>query len=350
MHVPNKLKRKKSIAIVLSILIFLLLGYGIMESRKPEPIPNYSISDRSSEVIVVVPVGATGDQIAKILYTSDVVKSARAFFAAATANAQSKSIQPGTYRLDSKIPGREAVNQLLDPKRRIKVLLIREGERLGEIESSLLNLDFNKTDIKNVFEEKNDITGFGMRALEGFAFPATYNLMPNQQLSEVRDMVLNKFNDVISQLDFISRATKIGMDPYSVLIIASIIQAEGFDQRDFSKISRVISNRLAAGMPLQMDSTILYTLKERRIAVNSKDLQITSPFNSYNRKGLPPIPIGNPGAAALEAALAPENGDWLYFVTVEPTVTKFTNSYKEFLAFKQEFKRNLKAGKFGETS
>ena len=326
------------------------MGFGIKESRKPDPIPNYSISDRSSEVIVVIPAGATGDKIAKILYASDVVKSARAFFAAATANSQSKGIQSGTYRLDTRIPGKEAVDQLLDPKRRIQVLLIREGERLEEIETALLNLDFDKRDIAKMFTEKNDVLGFGMRPFEGFAFPATYNLTPNQRLSEVRDMVLNKFNEVITRLDFISRATKIGMDPYSVLIIASIIQAEGFDQRDFSKISRVISNRLAAGMPLQMDSTILYALKERRIAVNSKDLQISSPFNSYNRKGLPPTPIGNPGEAAMEAALAPENGDWLYFVTVEPTVTKFTNSYKEFLAFKQEFKRNLKAGKFGETS
>ena len=113
---PNKLNRKKSIAIVLSILIFLALGYGIKESRKPDPIPNYSISDRSSEVIVVIPAGATGDKIAKILYASDVVKSARAFFAAATANSQSKGIQSGTYRLDTRIPGKEAVDQLLDPK------------------------------------------------------------------------------------------------------------------------------------------------------------------------------------------------------------------------------------------
>jgi len=87
-------------------------------------------------------------------------------------------------------------------------------------------------------------------------------------------------------------------------------------------------------------------LKERRIAVSKRDISITSSYNTYNRRGLPPTPIGNPGVKALEATLSPTPGDWLYFVTVAPTETKFTNSYSEFLSFKREFQRNLKAGLF----
>jgi UPF0755 protein len=97
-----------------------------------------------------------------------------------------------------------------------------------------------------------------------------------------------------------------------------------------------------------MDSTVLYALRERRIAVSSRDTKISSKYNTYNRRGLPPTPIGNPGESALEATLNPEPGDWLYFVTVAPTETKFTNSYKEFLSYKAEFKRNFKAGLFDE--
>ena len=340
----------KSLRLQLTAGIVILICVGslflIKEMRKPDPIPNYSVSERAGETIVVIPSGATGDQIARILFEAEVVKSARAFFAAATANPKSQSIQPGTYSINQRIPGSEAVSQLLDRDRRLLVLLIREGERTYEIADELVKLKFDQKSITTLINERINVPGFGEQKPEGFFYPATYNLIPGEELGAVRSRLLEKFESVMKELDFSSRAKDIGLTPYQALIVASITQSEGFNESDFKKIARVIYNRMKLGMPLQMDSTVLYALKERRIAVTNRDISIASAFNTYTRKGLPPTPISNPGKAALEATVNPDQGDWLYFVTVEPGITKFTSSYKEFLTFKREFQRNLRAGKF----
>lgn len=346
------LNRAKRRFLTLALIALVLIGSMtvIRELRKPEPIPNYGASERSSETTVVIPSGATGDQIAQILFDAGVVKSARAFFAAATANPQSQAIQPGTYMINTKIPGSEAVLQLLDRDNRSLVLLIKEGERTYEIGESLAKLKFKQQEIDAFLNEPVELAGFGVQKAEGFLFPATYNLTPSENLAAIGGKLLDKFETIVKELDFQGGAQNLGLSPYEALIIASITQSEGFNEDDFRKIARVIFNRLEIGMPLQMDSTVLYALKERRIAVTNKDISIASAYNTYNRKGLPPTPISNPGKAALEATLNPASGSWLYFVTVEPGKTRFTASYKEFLTFKREFQKNLKAGKFGGES
>jgi UPF0755 protein len=134
--------------------------------------------------------------------------------------------------------------------------------------------------------------------------------------------------------------------PYELVIIASILQAEG-DPQDFTKIARVIYNRLKLGMPLQMNTTVEYAANLRgKIRLPYKHLDINSRYNTYKFRGLPPGPIGNPGEAALNAAVNPALGDWLYFVTVKPQETRFTKSYEQFVIWANEFKANEKAGLF----
>jgi UPF0755 protein len=108
---------------------------------------------------------------------------------------------------------------------------------------------------------------------------------------------------------------------------------------DFGKASRVIDNRLSAGMRLQLDSTVNYAKGSSDLTLSSGDLAVDSPYNTYRVTGLPPTPIGSPSEAALEAALDPDDGEWVYFVTTDPDqgITKFTASYDEFLRFKAEF-------------
>ena len=134
--------------------------------------------------------------------------------------------------------------------------------------------------------------------------------------------------------------------PAQLLVIASIIQAEA-DLADFAKVSQVIRNRLSIGMPLQMDSTVHYIRKVRgEIFLSTKATLAKSPYNTYKRYGLPPGAIGNPGRAAIDAALRPENGDWLFFITVAPGDTRFTKSNDQFLEWKQLYEKNRRAGAF----
>jgi UPF0755 protein len=131
-----------------------------------------------------------------------------------------------------------------------------------------------------------------------------------------------------------------------LVTIASIIQAEG-DTKDFAKVSRVIRNRLKIGMPLQMDSTVHYVKKVRgSVFLSTQSTLLKSPFNTYRKYGLPPGPIGNPGLDALNAAINPASGDWLYFITVSPGDTRFTSNIAEFNEWKVLYTKNRKAGAF----
>jgi UPF0755 protein len=125
--------------------------------------------------------------------------------------------------------------------------------------------------------------------------------------------------------------------------MASLLQAEGGRLSDYPKIARVIYNRLAHGMPLQLDSTVLYGLNKYGILASNKDLTSPSPYNTYKHKGLPPGPIDSPGAAAIQAVLHPAAGNWLYFVTVNPKTgeTRYTSSPAQFQQFRQELAHNL---------
>ncbi|GAA1414922.1 endolytic transglycosylase MltG [Streptomyces thermospinosisporus] len=164
---------------------------------------------------------------------------------------------------------------------------------------------------------------------EGYLFPGTYPLQkgttPEKLLAEMADAAQRKFNGV----PIAAGAQRNAMNVYQAVTIASIVQAEASTEDDMGKVARVIFNRLERGMPLQMDSTVSYALGRPTLHAKAADTKVDSPYNSYQRMGLPPTPIGNPGEEALRAAINPTPGDWLYFVTVKPGDTRFTADLKE---------------------
>jgi uncharacterized YceG family protein len=144
-----------------------------------------------------------------------------------------------------------------------------------------------------------------------------------------------------------SGAQRSGVTIYQTVNIASIVQAEADTPQDMGKVARVIYNRLADGMPLQMDSTLNYGLNRSTLDTTAADTKIDSPYNSYERTGLPPTPIDNPGEQAMHAAINPTPGDWLYFVTVAPGDTRFTASYREHLRSVEQFNANRSSASSG---
>ncbi len=129
------------------------------------------------------------------------------------------------------------------------------------------------------------------------------------------------------------------------VIKASIIEAEAGNEKYMGKVSRVLSNRLDDGMKLQLDSTVSYATGKFNVTTTSDDRASTSPYNTYKYAGLPAGPISNPGHAALEAALKPTPGQWLFFVTTNPTTgeTKFANNVTEHNRYVEEFRAWLRA-------
>ncbi|MEW2163729.1 endolytic transglycosylase MltG [Streptomyces sp. NPDC007084] len=175
---------------------------------------------------------------------------------------------------------------------------------------------------------------------EGYLFPATYPLdrksTPQTLLRSMVDTANKKFNGA----PVAAGAQRNAMNVYQAVTIASIVQSEAATPADMGKVARVIFNRLERGMPLQMDSTINYALNRSTLNTTQNDTRLNSPYNSYQRMGLPPTPIANPGEEAMRAAINPPAGDWLYFVTVKPGDTRFTASYEEHQRNVAEFNRN----------
>ncbi|MFJ9083212.1 endolytic transglycosylase MltG [Streptomyces sp. NPDC102384] len=172
---------------------------------------------------------------------------------------------------------------------------------------------------------------------EGYLFPATYPVDKNTTPASLLSYMNNTANQRLKADHVTKGADTNGVSVYETVIIASIVQAEADTHEDMGKVARVIYNRLDKGMKLQMDSTINYALNRSTLDTSHADTRTDSPYNTYDHKGLPPTPIGNPGEDAIGAAIAPPKGDWLYFVTVAPGDTRFTDSYEEQKKNVEEF-------------
>ncbi|MGW1789186.1 endolytic transglycosylase MltG [Streptomyces tubercidicus] len=176
---------------------------------------------------------------------------------------------------------------------------------------------------------------------EGYLFPATYPVNSDTTPASLLSYMVKTAEE---------RLAADGSTSYRTVVIASIVQAEADRPADMGKVARVIDNRLAHHMPLQMDSTINYALGRSTLRTSHADTRTKNPYNTYRYQGLPPTPIDNPGAEALKAAGAPPAGDWLYFVTVTPGDTRFTGDYQEHLRNVREFnERQRSTGSGGKS-
>jgi len=304
--------------------------------------PDFSSGAPGPEVIVEIMPGEAGSEIATKLESAGVVKSSLAFFRVAVGDPRSGRIAAGEHRLETKIPAREALNQLLDPERIPNLIVVRDGERLNEIVESIATFGIDKAVITRATKSVAVPDAFKGKPLEGMLYPAHYSFNKGADADQILNAMVEKFSWATQDVTWKFKK----FTPYELLTIASLVQTEGTPDV-FGQVARVIYNRLEKGMPLQFDSTVHYALNRRgEIRVSIKDTEVKSPYNTFLRRGLPPGPIGSPTREAINATVNPPEGDWLYFVTVKPRDTRFTSSYEEFLAWKAEYKKNFKAGLF----
>ncbi|MEV7323237.1 endolytic transglycosylase MltG [Streptomyces sp. NPDC093970] len=177
---------------------------------------------------------------------------------------------------------------------------------------------------------------------EGYLFPATYPLEKDSTPQSVLRFMVDTANRRFGGAPIAAGAQRDAMNVYQAVTIASIVQAEASDKADMGKVARVVFNRLQNGMPLQMDSTLNYGLGRSTLDTTAEDTRSENPYNSYQRMGLPPSPIDNPGEDAMRAAMNPTPGNWLYFVTVKPGDTRFTADYAEHQRNVEEFNTERK--------
>ncbi len=248
--------------------------------------------------------------------------------------------------------GRESGETPAETRQGQTILTVGEGQRLTQILKQLSTAtgrplaEFERAAKDG---EALGLPAYAKGALEGFPFPGTYEVSPTSSPEELLTAMVTRFNRAAEDSDLVDGAGRVGRTPLEILTIASIVQAESTDKRDMPKIARVIHNRLnhTPEMKLSLDSTIMYGLNKSGVMASNEDLKSRSPYNTYARLGLPPGPICNPGADAIEAALKPAAGPWLYFVKTDrekKDITKFAASESEFLKLVEEFKRNHRTG------
>jgi len=344
---PRRRAGKSRLAVFLAVLLVaVVVGAGCLAAvwlvgRSADGSSDFSGPGEGTVVVEVV-AGDTAGDIASTLARADVVASTAAFVDAAAADERSLGIQPGFYQLKRQMSGEQALALLLDPASRVETeVAIPEGLRVDQIIDRLVEATgLPRGDFEALIASPKAIglPPFAQGNPEGFLFPATYTFGPQVTAKEVLTAMVDRFDVAAQDLQLKQRAAAVGLTPYEVVIVGSLVQAE-VAVRDFGKAARVVFNRLELGMPLGFDSTVNFALESDDLTLTDEQLSVDSPYNTYDNVGLPPGPINSPGEAALEAALDPPPGDWLYFVAVAPgsDETRFTNSYEEFLQFKDEF-------------
>ncbi len=173
----------------------------------------------------------------------------------------------------------------------------------------------------------------GSGSLEGTIATGRYLVLPGETATHLLGQMVARFDQQAARLHLAAAAAGLGVTPAQLVVVASIVEKEGVYQKNMGKVARVIYNRLETGTPLQMDSTVLYSLGQDGGPVTSADLALDTPYNTYLHTGLPPTAICTPSLAALEAAAHPTPGPWRYFTLVSKDGTEqFSVTYAQQLA------------------
>ncbi|KAB1916769.1 endolytic transglycosylase MltG [Micromonospora noduli] len=347
---------KTFLALLMALLLLGTIGggafYGFDRIQNYFVTPDYDGSG-AGEITVEIKNGALLADMADALVAADVVKSQKAFIEAAEANSRSKNIQPGTYKLRKQMSGANAVTAMLDLKNKIvNGLTIPEGRTSFNIYKLLS--EKTKIPVKNFQAAAKDPEALGVpewwfkrddgkkvvKSIEGFLFPDTYEIPPKSTAESILKLMVNRFLSVSGEMKFADRVQEERkVSPYEALIVASLAQAEAGNKDDLGKVARVAYNRVYGEFPcncLEMDVTVNYWLeatgKPTKTSAEMNQSELLDTTSPYSRKlrGMIPTPINNPGKQALEGAMDPPSGKWLYFVAIDKQGhSAFAETYEE---------------------
>ncbi len=294
--------------------------------------PDYA-GPGTGDVTVQVTSGDTAFSLAPRLLQLGVIASTRAFTNAAeaatgTTSAGSGGLEAGYYQLHEHMQASLAYAALTNPKNLVQTTVtIPEGKRAVDVIAIIAQK--TKIPLKNfqqVLAHPSDLglPSYADGKVEGYLFPATYAIVPHETALQILQAMVQRFNVEAQQVNLVAAAKAVGLSPTQLIIEASLAQAEGGSVSDYPKIAEVIHNRLASGMHLQFDSTVLYGLGKYAVSATFAQINTAGPYNTYLNAGLPAGPISNPGDAAIQGILHPDHGDWLYFLTVPDGKSQFS--------------------------
>jgi UPF0755 protein len=341
----KKSRGKSGIAFLMAFILLAALGGGVFfgYNKVKDFFTAADYDGAGAEAVqVTIAKNATLTDIGNTLVDADVVKSTKAFVNATNDNPRGKNIQSGTYNLKKQMSAANAVTLLLDPKSRVsKGVTIPEGKTANQVYDILAKATgLSVNDFKEAAKDPDalGIADFWFsrtdgqkkaKSVEGFLFPDTYEFDPKASAADDLKLMVSHFMKVAEDTDFVKRAqTERNISPYEVLTVASLSQAEAGNSDDLGKVARVAYNRLYGNnfhcKCLEFDVGINYyyqltgqKTKSSKQMTRDELYNTKNPYRLHGKDGMTPTPINNPGQAALEGALAPPKGDWLYFVAID---------------------------------
>jgi UPF0755 protein len=299
----------------------------------------HALGSPGPQVVVTVHQGESTDSVVSALSAQHVIGSSLAFQVSEVFHG-TPSVLPGSYAMHQNLAFSE-VRTLLAAGPNIYPVDVRPGFTFSEVAQQVDSVPghaqggFAKAEASGAVHAT--ITATDPDNLEGMLGTGTYLVLPGESDTAILTDMVQRFDHDVAAAGLTSAsASALGLTPYQVLIAASIVEKEGYIPVNMPDTARVIYNRLAQGTPLQMDSTVLYALGQDGGPVTAQDLKTQSPYNTYLNNGLTPTPICMPSMDALQAAVHPPAGAWLYFVLVDKNGTMaFSDTYAEQLANEQ---------------
>jgi uncharacterized YceG family protein len=308
----GRYRRRRFIALAL-VLVGVLLAWFLVALFQPPP---FDPGEGSGEAIVTVPEGASASQVADSLSDNDVVSNGTLFEWRLKLAGKTGEILPGRYVLARNMSYSDAIDKLTSSGGKINVT-IPEGEDRTQIAATVGDLglsgDYLAASKSSKGFDPNRYGAENPKSLEGFLFPATYELDPGANVDQLVSEQLRAFRQNIAGVN-LSYAKSKNLTVYDVLTIASMIDKEVMVPSERPLVAAVIYNRLHRGMPLGIDATTRFEFHNYTGPITQSQLQSPSPYNTRTHAGLPPTPIGNPGLAAIKAAARPAKVDYLYYV------------------------------------
>ncbi|MEW6152500.1 MAG: endolytic transglycosylase MltG [Actinomycetota bacterium] len=302
---------------LVAVLLVLLAAFLWVRNQVNPP------GGPGDEVVVRVEPGMSVNEIGEMLADIGVISNSTVWRFYVRLNGPD-AVEAGEYTLRRN----ESMGRVLDvlgggaaSTETPDVLTIPEGLTLPQIADIVGELPGRSRDrfleVASSGQVRSQYQPPGSTNLEGLMLPETYFLARDEDETAIARRLVESFDRLASSLDVSSAAARFNMTPYELIVLASLVEREARVPEDRGPIARVIHNRLAVPMRLQIDATVLYALGEHKDVVLFADLEVQHPYNTYQIDGLPPGPIASPGRASLEAAVSPDVGRWLYYVKYE---------------------------------
>ena len=324
-------KRRRRRGVLVMFLLLLLAGGVVFQALQWSAAREKKAPPPGQPVTITVATGQSSVEIGRALREAGVVDSVNRFRDVAAERGLDSSLKPGTYKLLTGMDIDAVLDVLAKGPSTGVPFTIPEGYTVAQIVDTIVaTKQFSKAEVEKALKSKDLIVPHrpkGVTSLEGLLFPDTYGIEPDDTAIGVIQDMLDQLEVVLSRYQLSTAPQK--LSPYQLLIVASMIEREAKVDADRPRIAAVIYNRLAAGRRLEVDATVQYAVGHARLS--ARDLQSSSPYNTYLHPGLPPGPVNSPSVRSLEASLYPAAVPYLYFVARPDGRHVFARTYAEHL-------------------